>query len=73
MFYIAKQKYCVGPSRTIVENADIHCTHSVHPRTAARTRALLEHFSLELFDCPSYSPDLAPKDCGLFTCLKNWL
>jgi histone-lysine N-methyltransferase SETMAR len=26
-----------------------------------------------LFDHPHYSPDLAPSDYDLFTCLKNWL
>jgi hypothetical protein len=41
--------------------------------TAARTRALLEHFDLELFDHPPYSCDLAPRDCHLFTSMKNWL
>jgi hypothetical protein len=35
------------------------------------TRAVLEHFNLELFDNPSYSPELAPSDCHLFTYLKN--
>jgi hypothetical protein len=29
---------------------------------------LLEHFNWELFD----QPDLAPSNCHLFTCLKNW-
>jgi transposase len=43
------------------------------PRTAARTRALLEYFNWELFDHPPYRPDLAPSDCHLFTYLKNWL
>jgi hypothetical protein len=43
----------------------------LHP--AARTQALLEHFSRELFDHPSYSPDLTPNDYHLFTYLKNWL
>jgi hypothetical protein len=43
------------------------------PRTAARPRALLEHFNWELFDHPSYIPDLAPSDCLLFTYLKIWL
>jgi transposase len=43
------------------------------PHTAARTRALLEHFNWELFDHPPYSPDLAPSDYHLFTYLKNWL
>jgi hypothetical protein len=36
------------------------------PHTAARTRALLEHFSWELFDQP-YSPDLALNDYHLLT------
>jgi hypothetical protein len=34
--------------------------------TAARTRALLEHFNWESFDNPSYSPDLVPSDYHLF-------
>jgi transposase len=41
--------------------------------TAARTRALLKHFSWELFDYPPYSPDLTPNYYHLFTYLKNWL
>jgi hypothetical protein len=43
------------------------------PRTAARTRELLEHFDWELFDHTPYSPDLAPSDCHLFIYLNNWL
>jgi hypothetical protein len=46
---------------------------NARPHTAARTRALLEHFNCELFDHPHYSPDLAPSDYHLFTFLKNWL
>jgi hypothetical protein len=46
---------------------------SVRPNTAARTRALLEHFSLELFDSPPHSPDLTPSDYHLFTYQKIWL
>jgi histone-lysine N-methyltransferase SETMAR len=55
------------------------CVVLVHdnacPRTSisARTRALLEHFSWELFDHHPYSPDLAPRDYHLFTYLKKWL
>jgi hypothetical protein len=41
--------------------------------TAARTRALLEHFNWELFEHPHYSPALAPNDCHLFTYLKSRL
>jgi transposase len=41
--------------------------------TAACIRALLEYFNWELFDHPSYSPDLAPSDYHLFTYLKNRL
>jgi transposase len=47
--------------------------YNARPHTAARTRALLEHFNWELFDHPPYSPDLAPNDYHLFTYLKNWL
>jgi hypothetical protein len=39
--------------------------------SAARTRALLEHFNWELFDHPPYNTDLAPSDYHLFTYLKN--
>jgi hypothetical protein len=31
----------------------------------------LEHFNWELFAHPPYSPD--PRDCHLFTYLKNWM
>jgi transposase len=44
-----------------------------HQHTAARTRALLEHFNWEFSDHPPYSPDLAPMDYNLFTNPKNWL
>jgi hypothetical protein len=46
---------------------------NAHLHTAARIRGLLEHFSWDLYDHPSYSPDLAPSDYHLFTFLKNWL
>jgi transposase len=46
---------------------------NARPHTAARTRALLEHFSWELFVHPPNSPDLAPNDYHLFTYLKNSL
>jgi transposase len=47
--------------------------NNARPHTAARTRALLEYFNWEFFDHSPYSPDLAPSDYHLFTCLKNWL
>jgi hypothetical protein len=47
------------------DNARLH--------TAARTRALLEHFNWQLFDHPSYNPDLALSNYHLFTYLKNCL
>jgi hypothetical protein len=40
---------------------------NVLPHTAARTRALLGHFSWELFDHIPYVPDLAPND---YTCFS---
>jgi histone-lysine N-methyltransferase SETMAR len=43
------------------------------PHTAAGTRALRDHFNLESFGHPLYSPDLAPSDYHLFTYQKNLL
>jgi transposase len=51
----------------------LHDNARLHTHTAAHTRALLEHFSWELFDHPLYNPDLAPSDYHLFTYLKSWL
>jgi histone-lysine N-methyltransferase SETMAR len=47
---------------------------NARPHTAARARALLDHFNWELSDHSSYSPDLASSDYHLFTrtYLKNW-
>jgi hypothetical protein len=44
---------------------------NARPRTAARTRALLENFNWELFDHVPYSPNLTSSDHRLFTFLKN--
>jgi hypothetical protein len=42
------------------------------PHTAARTRALLEHFNWELFDHPLQNPDLPPSDYHLLeNCLRS--
>jgi histone-lysine N-methyltransferase SETMAR len=46
---------------------------NVRPHTAARTRALLEHFNWALFDHPPYSPDLVPSNYYLFTYMKYWM
>jgi transposase len=48
---------------------------NAHLHTAARTRALLEHFNWKLFEHPPYSPDfaLSKYQYHLFTYLKNWL
>jgi hypothetical protein len=35
---------------------------NARPHTAAPTRAQLDNFNWELFDHPSYCPDLAPSD-----------
>jgi histone-lysine N-methyltransferase SETMAR len=51
----------------------MHLHDNVHLPTAACTRALLQHFNLELFDHPLYTTDLAPSDYHLFTYPKNWL
>jgi transposase len=39
---------------------------NARPHTAARTRAMLEHFNWAFFDHHPYSPDLAPSDYHLF-------
>jgi transposase len=67
---------CVGPFRTKARESDIGVVpldDSALPYTAARIRALLEHFNWELCDHPPYSPDLAPSDYHLFTYMKKWL
>jgi hypothetical protein len=70
-----KKKNCVGPFRAKGEE----CWHPVllhdnaRPHAAARTRALLKYLNWEMFDHPSYSPDLAPSDYHVLTYLKNWL
>ncbi|PNF17735.1 hypothetical protein B7P43_G07388 [Cryptotermes secundus] len=52
----------------LVSNVQVVLIHgNARPYTAARTRALLEHFSWELFDRPPYSPDLALINYHLFT------
>jgi hypothetical protein len=39
---------------------------NTRPHTAARTNALI-NFNWEIFDHPSYSPELSPSDYHLFT------
>jgi transposase len=51
----------------------LHDNARPHARTAARTRALLEHFNWELFVHPPHSPDFSPSDYRLLIYLKNWL
>jgi histone-lysine N-methyltransferase SETMAR len=46
---------------------------NARPYTLARTNALIKLFSWEILDHPSYSPDLTPSDCLLFTKMKVWL
>jgi transposase len=43
------------------------------PHTMARTNALIKLFNWEIFEHPSFSPDLAPSDYHLFTKMKVWL
>jgi transposase len=50
----------------------LHDNACRHTSTAARTRALLEHFSWELCGHRPYSPVLASSDYHLFTYLENW-
>jgi transcription termination factor NusB len=47
--------------------------HNVRPHTKARTNALIKLFNWEIFDHPSYSPEVAPSDYHLLTKMKVWL
>jgi hypothetical protein len=51
-------------------NADM-LHDNARPHRAVRTRALLEHFSCELFEHPPFSPDRVPSDYHLFTYRRN--
>jgi hypothetical protein len=70
------KKKCLGPFRTKIKVMLAYVVVLLHdnarPYAAACTWALLELLNWELFDHPSYSPDLAPNDYHLFTYLKNW-
>jgi hypothetical protein len=46
---------------------------NARPHTAAGTNALIRGFNREIFDHPSYIPDLAPSDYHLFSKMKIWL
>jgi hypothetical protein len=64
------KKACLAPAIPNKRRGMLtYCVMLLHdkarPHTATRTRALLEHFSWELFDHSSYSPDLAPSDYHL--------
>jgi histone-lysine N-methyltransferase SETMAR len=43
---------------------------NARPQTAARTNDLIKRFNWEIFDHPSYSPELAPNDYHLFSKMK---
>ena len=45
----------------------------VRTHTAAHTNALVNLSNWEIFDHPSYSPDLPPSSYNLFTKMKVWL
>jgi hypothetical protein len=49
----------------------LHDNAHLHMSTAARTLALLKHFTWELFNHPPNSPDLALCDYHPFTYPKN--
>jgi hypothetical protein len=49
----------------------LHDSARPHTSTAARIRALLEHFNWVLFDYFPYNADLSPNICRLFNYLSN--
>ena len=51
-------------------NKGVLLHENARPLTAACTNALIKLFNWEIFDHPSYSPDLAPNDYNLFTKMK---
>jgi hypothetical protein len=74
------KKNCVGPPiqkerhGMLTYGVRVLLLHdNLRPHTAARTRALLEHFNWALFDHIPHSLNLAPSDHHLFNYLKNWL
>jgi histone-lysine N-methyltransferase SETMAR len=69
---IKKLHAAIQNKRRGMLTSDIVLFHdNTRPHTAARTRALLEHFNWELFDHHLHSPDLALSDYHLFTYQKN--
>jgi hypothetical protein len=46
---------------------------NARPHTAAHTNALIKLINWQIFDHPSYRPDLVPSDYHLFTNMKVWL
>jgi hypothetical protein len=46
---------------------------NARPQTATSTNALIKLFNWQIFDHPSYSPDLVPSDYHLFTKMTVWL
>jgi hypothetical protein len=71
------KKSCMGPAirnkrHGMLTYGVVFLHDNMCPHTAARTRALLEHFNWELFEHPPCSPDLALHDYHLFTYLKYW-
>jgi hypothetical protein len=71
IFMAAHKMQRMASALTFLER--YHKDDNARPHTAARTPAVVEHFNLELFDHPPYSPDLAMSDNHLFTYLKNSL
>ena len=56
--------------RGMLSGAVVLFHDNARPHTAASTRELLDQFGWEIFDHPTYSPDLVPSDFHLFTKLK---
>jgi hypothetical protein len=46
--------------------------NNARPHTDSRTASLLQEFGWDMFNHPSYSPDLAKRDFHLFLHLKKY-
>ncbi|GFS57054.1 mariner Mos1 transposase [Trichonephila clavipes] len=71
---LRKLRRAIQNKRRGMLNAGVVFPHdNAHPHTARRRAAVLTGFGWELFDHPSFCPDLASRDFHVFLHLKKYL
>ncbi|GBL77715.1 Mariner Mos1 transposase [Araneus ventricosus] len=60
-------------SRGLLSSGVVLLHDNARPHTALRTGEVLLKFKWDVFQHPSYSPNLTPSDFHLFTAMKKWL